>query len=366
MKRVCFAVLIVFASVHALFAQGSLTPPGPPMPMMKTLEQVEPRTPITSLPFTINTPGSYYVVSNLSGANAPGIVIATNNVTIDLNGFVLRGAGNFSAINTSVGCTNIVVMNGTVINWGFGVFLGDVDGLRIVNVQASDNASFGIYAGRNAIIENCRATANAAGIAADSGSRMVGCVASSNLHTGCWLVGTPGTIANCVAVGNGFDGITATRHAIISDCLASGNGRHGIAALDHSLVKNCLGNGNGTNGINLRSESTVRESAAHNNGSDGISAGGDCVIVGNNSTRNGVSGEGAGVRGGGGCRIEGNHVYANDYGVVVPAGARNLIIRNSFFANGTNILGGGGNIVGPIVDNSNIATNSSPHANYSL
>jgi hypothetical protein len=41
-------------------AQGSLTPPpGAPAPTMKTLDQIEARTPISSAPFTISAPGSY-------------------------------------------------------------------------------------------------------------------------------------------------------------------------------------------------------------------------------------------------------------------------------------------------------------------
>src|SRR5262245_21580150 len=72
------------------FAQGSLTPPGAPAPTMKTLDQIEPRTPIASMPFIINQPGSYYIVSNLTqSAAANGILITVNNVTLDLNGFVL-------------------------------------------------------------------------------------------------------------------------------------------------------------------------------------------------------------------------------------------------------------------------------------
>jgi hypothetical protein len=45
-------------------AQGSLTPPGAPAPAMKTLAQIEPRTPIASAPFTISAPGSYYLTTH--------------------------------------------------------------------------------------------------------------------------------------------------------------------------------------------------------------------------------------------------------------------------------------------------------------
>jgi len=40
------------------YGQGSLTPPGTPAPTMKTLAQIEPRTPISFLPVTLSQPGS--------------------------------------------------------------------------------------------------------------------------------------------------------------------------------------------------------------------------------------------------------------------------------------------------------------------
>ena len=72
-------------------SQGVLTPPGAPAPMMKTLQQIEPRTPISSLPYTISAPGSYYLTGPLNSTNT-GITVAANDVTIDLMGFTISGA----------------------------------------------------------------------------------------------------------------------------------------------------------------------------------------------------------------------------------------------------------------------------------
>jgi len=68
---------------------------------MKTLDQVEARTPISSLPYTITQPGSYYLTADLQGvAGQDGIYVPVDNVTIDLNGFALIGvAGSYSGIH---------------------------------------------------------------------------------------------------------------------------------------------------------------------------------------------------------------------------------------------------------------------------
>jgi len=365
MKLISCAILLIFTSVVALLAQGSLNPPTAPAPTMKTLLQIEPRTPIDHVPFAITNAGSYYVVSNLFGSPATGgIGIYTNNVFIDLNGFALRGAGNVAGVFALVSCTNIAVMNGSVINWGDGVSLSGVHGGRIVNVHASENRSFGIYGGANSIIESCTATANDAGILADNGSRIAGCVARSNSAAGFFVVG-PATVVNCVAEGNGTDGIDASRNTMVLDSSAAGNGRHGISVFDQSVIKNCVARANGTNGLDLRVDCVVRESSSYNNGGHGIWTESGSLIVGNHCTRNGISSVGAGVRASSDCRVEANHLHGNDYGVFLPPSAQGtVIIRNTFRLNSTNLSAGAANVIGPAVTSANVATNSNPHANY--
>ena len=76
-------LLIVHSPLSTTFSQGALTPPGAPAPTMKTLAQIEPRMPISSLTYIISAPGSYYLTTNLTciGGSANGINISSSDVT---------------------------------------------------------------------------------------------------------------------------------------------------------------------------------------------------------------------------------------------------------------------------------------------
>jgi hypothetical protein len=142
--------------------QGSLTPPGALAPTMKTLDQVEPRTPISSAPFTITQPGSYYLTTNLStGSFQAGIVILADNVTLDLNGFALIGVANsFSGI-ICFGQKNICIRNGTIRGWdNDGILAVPSSNQRYENLFITDNTTGGLLADKNAIVVGCTVSGN--------------------------------------------------------------------------------------------------------------------------------------------------------------------------------------------------------------
>ena len=114
------------------FAQGSLTPPtGAPTPVMKSLDQIEARTPVNTLAgdatasHIITLPGSYYLTSTINGnSGKSGIRIEADNVTLDLNGFTLEAVGGSLMgiqINLSAGQVNI--RNGQLRFWPSGGIL---------------------------------------------------------------------------------------------------------------------------------------------------------------------------------------------------------------------------------------------------
>jgi hypothetical protein len=114
----------------ASLAQGSLTPPGAPGPTMRTLTQIEPRTPISAAPFTINVPGSYYLTTNLTVSTGDAITIAASGVTLDLNGFTIcstapseTGYGIYLVNRRNITIANGFITGG-VTNNGWGTYSG--------------------------------------------------------------------------------------------------------------------------------------------------------------------------------------------------------------------------------------------------
>ena len=122
----------LFGVVVWVYAGDLDPPPGPIGPTMKTLDQVEARTPVQALAgdgsalHVISEPGSYYLTGAITGeAGKDGIRIGASDVNLDLNGFALRGvAGSGNGIRVvstdgeDIQIKGVGVRNGVVRSWG--------------------------------------------------------------------------------------------------------------------------------------------------------------------------------------------------------------------------------------------------------
>lgn len=384
-------------AIH-VWAQGPLAPPVPPGPMMKTLGQLEPRTPITNAPYTITQPGSYYLATNLS-ATGHGVIIRTNGVVLDLMGFAILGDRGTTDYGVYVTGTNtapvngVVVRNGTVRNFGCGIRANGCHGGRFEGLTLSGHADTGVwlygsYGGCN-------------------GNVIAGCTISGNTKDGINFYGNKGAcdrnaVEDCTIVGNGDTGIRLYGYGdLVSDSQCEGN-----------AIRRCAVTGNSTNGIVLDGSyhgrcvgNAVADCAVANNGGSGIFLYGGasgkcqgnalsrCAVVGNGSIGIVVSGNPSGTCDGNavvGCvvhgnvdngihlvlargnRIEGNHVTDQtglSYGFSCINTSSNLFLRNSSFGHVYNYVPGAGDTYGPTVTNqgelATIGKAIHPWANFS-
>jgi parallel beta-helix repeat protein len=341
------AVLLSSFILHpaSLLGQGSLTPSGAPAPTMKTLAQIEARTPVDAITtpgnaseqFIITQPGSYYLTGDISGVTGKdGISIQTNDVTLDLNGFAMTGAsapGNGITVSGS-GMVNIVIRNGTMRNWSNGVL--DLNGycelerLRIYACQY--DAGNGIYIGDHCVVKNCSAIYNSgAGIQVGNDCVLTDCLVCSN---SVGIFGLEGCVLNDCHATTNVVSINVEDNFDISHCTADLNA-HGFSVGNNGRIRGCLACANTYIGITAQAGVNVSECTADGNGGSGIlieASSGDSVVIDNHVAGNGLDGI---ASFGTGNRIEHNKATSNGgHGINSVGGSgADIIVRNTCSGN---------------------------------
>jgi hypothetical protein len=217
-------------------------------------------------PVSIIAGGSYRLTSNLTAPNANTTVVSItgSGVSLDLNGFVIRGTSSYAGPPIAT-CTNpgsgegvtgtggdVVVRNGHVIGTGStGVNLGGPNS-RVEQVTVEDCCGHGIAIGIGSLARES--------------------VATRNFLNG-FIAGAASRVSACLAFDNGGSGVAsfpgATR-LVVEGCSSSENGVDGIFAGDRSLVRGSLCNANRDDGIDLGANGQVLESIAIANSDRGI------------------------------------------------------------------------------------------------
>lgn len=180
---------------------------------MRTLDEIEPRIPIDSVPITIDQPGSYFLTGNLdSGANT-AIAVLAPDVSLDLMGFTLSGTGaNGIGVGSVPGAT---IRNGRISGFTHGIGLFRSKGAMIEGIQIS-GADYGIKLESNAtgsqtkgnVIRNCVLASNHRGLYFFArnegeviGNRIIDTVIADNDRSGVEWQTLNGRIANNVFTG---------------------------------------------------------------------------------------------------------------------------------------------------------------------
>ena len=184
-------VLAVGIGILAMLASGARSGPlDPPAAPASTDGVRQPGTPISTTNFFITQPGRYYLTRNLiAGADevASGITIQTDNVTLDLNGFTLKGGGSsIDGVLVSGARTGIIIQNGIIRGWYNGIDASQGTYVTISRVTVLDNGiaagdgSYGITMGANSTLEECNVSHNKSAGVLVRYSTMRGCIITQN------------------------------------------------------------------------------------------------------------------------------------------------------------------------------------------
>lgn len=188
-------------------------------------------------PAQINLPGSYILTSDLDLSVAPspenthGIMIQSPGVTLDLNGFTIRGVTVCTGAGSGLSCAPLGNPGS-----GYGIAINGV-GAVVRNGTVRGSGGPGIYQGSGSatVIEDLVvASCGGPGVFVSGDVRRVR--AEQNYDVG--IRTELGTVEGCAALSNRYEGIRADNATVVSGNVARGNGAYGIFAASSTVVDN--------------------------------------------------------------------------------------------------------------------------------
>ncbi len=269
-RSVACALVAVAASVPCL--AGPLNPPGGPIaPTNKTLDEVEPRTPIgpATTPagggavFEINTPGHYYLTGDVVvPALSSGIRVNADSTTVDLNGFRIVGQPN-SANGIHIDARFATVRNGSIETMGEQGVLNENLQSRFYDLTVTECELIGLEAGAGSVVERCVVR---------------GC-GEAGAFTGAIQVGSSTIVADVYCSVSRSDGIVSGSFCIFERCRVTGSSGTGIDAGNSSVFIACETTNNLGSGADVGNESVVVACISRNNDSWGFVGSGSAFDV---------------------------------------------------------------------------------------
>lgn len=295
------AAFLLLTPAELVCAQGSLTPPGPPAPSLRTLEQIEPRRPVGNAGETLTAPGSYYLTGDLNGnGSVPGLTIAGPNITVDLNGFSIArtlNVGLSPGLVIQAAGANARIRNGRIRNWGGdGVQVsGSGTAATFEDLEIINNGGHGLRAGEEATVRRCLLQYQTGdGLQVGLRSRVEDCRAADNGGAGI-RAGVDVVIVRSHGSRSGSTGIHLDERSAALDCVASSNASYGVFGVGNNLVRGGVFAFNAEGGILIQQAGRVESARLQGNAQLGLSAGLRSTVL--DCTSDGVTGSAApGIR----------------------------------------------------------------------
>lgn len=288
---------------------------------------------ISQLPESFAVPCHVTLAGSLKGsAGLSGLIVASDNVTIDLGGHALIGAtGSVDGIAVPNAVRGLVVRNGSIVGWGSsGIWATNAERSGFESLLIRGNGQHGLVTGLGSRLQDLRLAQNGlTGTTTAAQCSILRVAADDNRQQGV-LVGERCQVIDCRASNNLGAGFAGSHTAHFSGCMANSNAREGFWVDNDAQLTDCTATGNTLDGIRVGSRCVI----------SACSASGNAPITGANLSA-----------AGNGNRIEGNRL-ANSSRDLWVGGSGNLIVRNSIAtsAPGTAVVIAAGNSHGPFVN----------------